>query len=193
MILQQQQMQQQPKPQAEQLTFAKTQNIPVSVGFNFSTKTPQSETSTAPAFSASTVNTTSLFGAKSTNFSLNAGLSVPATKPSTTNAFTFDGKTQSNFFTGKNLLQSTPIKQSETKEKLTSDPLEVKENKSESEVKEENISVTAESVNVCEAELAVVDENIYWNALKDEIDHFNSELQHLCAKVNNLDIQVNYF
>lgn len=91
-------------------------------------------------------------------------------------------------FGGKtNLPQSTPIKASEGENKAA--------------VKSENLiaeidSKVKESSGLPETQVSAVpeppavDDSVYWNALRDEIDHFNSELQTLFAKAKTLNIKV---
>ena len=91
-------------------------------------------------------------------------------------------------FGGKtNLPQSTPIKASEGENKAA--------------VKSENLiaeidSKVKESSGLPETQVSAVpeppavDDSVYWNALRDEIDHFNSELQTLFTKAKTLNIKV---
>lgn len=109
------------------------------------------------------------------------------------NIFKNQSLPQVDVFAGKpNVLQSTPVKLSKSTVKPVGKPTIGKQEQAEFKSEDSSTKANGSSGSSSPAlpELAVVDDSVYWNALQDEIDHFNSELQMLSSKVKNLDIQV---
>ncbi|KAK6641421.1 hypothetical protein RUM44_013132 [Polyplax serrata] len=217
-LLQQRQQPQQTQP-TQQIHFQQVQPQPLQEGINltsqnltaassqnllqkFSKSMPQVASTATPVFSFGTPLATSPMGLKPAVTQSTTGFSVglpvqglPQIKTSTTQPKIQPTSTpQVDVFAGKtNIQESTPIKAAEPMGKpVTTKTNSLKEKAPESKTEEISGSFKTSSGSNSPGlpELPAVDDSVYWNALHDEIEHFNSELQLLSTRVSSLEYEV---